>query len=127
MEHILYGSKEVPNIKISLMDNNKIIYSFENDTVKYFYHNFNTNEESIKITFTLMNPTDFAVLLSKKYDKYILESTMIWRNSQTYEDEEIESPTRVFTNFKISYEVSYKGDPIEWTMEFWNECNQVSR
>ena len=123
MEHILYGSKEVPNLKISLMDNDKIIYSFENDTVKYFYHNFNTNKESIKITFALMNPTDFAVLLSKRYDKYILESTMIWRNSQTYEDEEIESPARIFTNFEFVYTVNFEGDPIDWAMEFWNECN----
>lgn len=121
MKHILYGSKEVPYLKISLVDNDKIVYSFENDTVKYFYHNFNTNKESIRITFGLMNPTDLAVLLSKDYDKYILESTMIWRNSQTFEDEKIESPTRVFTNFGISYEVSYKGDPIDWIVEFWNE------
>ena len=123
MEHILYGSKEVPNFKISLMDNDKIVYSFENDTVKYFYHNFNTNKEKIKITFALMNPTDFAVLLSKRYDKYILESTMIWRNSQTYEDEEIESPARVFTNFELIYTANLKGDPIDWAMEFWNEGN----
>lgn len=123
MEHILYGSKEVPNFKISLMDNDKIVYSFENDTVKYFYHNFNTNKENIRITFALMNPTDFAVLLSKKYDKYILESTMIWRNSQTGEDEKIESPTRVFTNFEFIYTANSRGDPIDWAMEFWNEGN----
>ena len=121
MEHILYGSKEVPNFKISLMDNDKIIYSFENDTAKYFYHNFNTNKESVRITFALMNPTDFAVLLSKKYDKYILEPTMTWRSSKTFEDEQIEAPARVFTNFEFFYEVGCEGDPIDWTMEFWNE------
>jgi len=34
----LYGCKEVPNIKISLMENDKIVFSFENNgVIKYDY------------------------------------------------------------------------------------------
>lgn len=120
MEHILYGCKDVPNIKISLMDDNEIKYTFEHNAVTHFFYQFGTDKEKMEILLQLMNPIDYAVLISKKYEKYIVESSTYWRNSQTYEDEIIESPARIFNNFKIYYTVNYSGAPIEWHLEFWN-------
>ena len=120
MEHILYGCKDVPNIKISLMDDNEIKYTFKHNAVNSFFYQFGTDKEKMEILLQLMNPIDYAVLISKKYEKYIVESSTYWRNSQTGEDEIIESPARVFNNFKIYYTVDCYGDPIKWYLKFWN-------
>lgn len=116
----LYGCKEVPNIKISLMEDDKIVFSFENDGVIKYDYQYGTNKDILYITLCVMNPMTYHILISKTYDKYIIEGKNIWRSQKTGKDEQIESPARVFTNFSIQNCLNIE-DPTQWHLTFWNE------
>lgn len=116
----MYGCKDVPIVKISLMKNDEIVYSFTLEYLNYYFERFNTtNGDFIIMTSALFNPKDYAVLISQSYDKYIVESHTKWLNSETIEDEDIEHPVKVFKYFEIQNELNGEnGDPTEWTLTF---------
>ena len=116
----LYECKDVPNIKISLMENDKIVFSFENDGVVKYDYQYGTNKDILYITFSVMNPYIYHALISKFYDKYIIEGKNLWRNRETGKDEQIENPARVFTNFSIQNCLNSE-DLTRWHLTFWNE------
>lgn len=119
----LCGCKDVPIIEISLVDNNKIVYTFENDTVISQNYFMNNKTEINQIIFGLFDPEAYGVLISKIYDKYIVEMKFLWQDSQTYEYKEVAAPARVYKYMEISYNVNIDKQPIEWRLEFRNECN----
>ena len=47
----------------------------------------------------------------------------LWQDSQTYEYKEVAAPARVYKYMEISYNVNIDKQPIEWRLEFRNECN----
>lgn len=116
----LYGCKEVPDIKISLMENNKIVFSFENNGVIKYDYQYGTNKDMLYITLCVMNPMTYYILISKTYDKYIIEGKNTWRSQKTGKDEWIENPARIFTNFSIQNCLNIE-DPTQWHLTFWNE------
>lgn len=119
--HVSYGCIEFPVIRINLMEDDKIIYSFTLDTISYYRNYFGNSYEDDSIYFytTLINPTDYAILTSKHYDKYILDIKQIWHNSETGEDAIIESPSRVFYNMRVEY-VNCETEPGIWRFCFKN-------
>ena len=116
----LYGCNDVPNIKISLMENDKIVFSFENDSVIKYDYQYGTDKDILYITLCAMNPYIYHILISKIYDKYIIEGKNLWRSQKTEEDEQFENPARVFTNFSIQNCLNNE-DPTQWNLTFWNE------
>ena len=117
-----YGCKEVPDIKITLRDDNEEGYSIILDTIKDYIFKFHTNKEKREIIFdsTLINPIDYQVLVSKPYHKYIIETVCYWRSSETGKDELIQNPAMVFDNMELSYELGSDDDPAVWHFEFNN-------
>ena len=121
-----YETKDVPNVKISLMENNNIVYTVLLDTLSSYEKTFSTTRgHIIKLTSVLINPQDLAVLLSKKYDKYIIEAIRTWKNSKTFEDELIEDPAVPCTGFQVTYLSTFsKDEATEFNMTFWEKRNE---
>ena len=115
-----FGCKEVPTLRISLMDNNEIKYVIIIDSLSYYHYYFNNGESYLKIDVNLINDTDYAVLVSKKYDKYLVETRNYWRNATTGKDTIIENPAQIYHNISITYEINSNGDPTKWEFVFDN-------
>ena len=119
-----FGLKDVPNVRISVMENDEIVYSLVLDAVQSFDKDFNTIAGyTITIETALINPTDYAALVSKKYDKYIIETENIWQNINEIEDTVIEDPAALCTNFEIHYVTNYNGEAAIFQLEFWGKVS----
>lgn len=118
--HDFYGCKEIPYLRISLMENDEIVYSFALDTISYYETCFGKQENYIKFDTYVINPKDYSILVSKQYQKYIIEIKQIMRSAETSENELIELPSKVFSNLELSYSVNATGDPASWRFEFNN-------
>ena len=114
------GCKETPSIKISLMDGNEVQFVLKNDYVKNFEYNYGTDANYLYLELTVMDPMDYTILISKPYEKYIVESQANWRRMDNGEDELIEAPARLFHHFSI-YNKLCNEKPTIWELEFWNE------
>lgn len=119
-----YSCKETPYIRINIIENDKEIYSIVLDSISSYLNYFGYDYEQDYITFntTLINPQDYSVLVSKHYNKYILDIQQIWRNANTGEDELIELPSKVFSNMELDYFNNCSSDcPTTWRFIFNNE------
>lgn len=121
--HIIYGNKEIPYVRISIMDKDTIIYSFVLEDLNYYYNKHGSSylEDCIELHTSVMNPKDYAALASKHYNKYVIDIQQIWRNGKTNEDELIELPSKVFNKMRIDYgNKDLSGDPTTWKIKFYN-------
>ena len=94
--NVVYRNKEVPYIRISIMNNDTLIYRFALEDLNYYYNNHGCShsEDCIEIHTPVINPKDYSVLVSQHYDKYVLDIQQIWRSAETGKDELIESMKR---------------------------------
>lgn len=115
-----YTCKDVPEIKISLMENNEIVFSFENEYVIDYNYHYGTDEDMLCITLCALNPAVYHTLISKIYDKYIIEETTFWRNQENGKSEVFESPSKIFTNFSIQNNLDGVNF-TQWELKFWND------
>lgn len=118
--HEEFGCNELPTLRISLMDNNEIKYVIIIDSLSYYHYYFNNGESYLKIDANLINDVDYAVLVSKKYDKYLVETRNYWRNATTGKDTVIENPAQIYHNISITYEINSNSDPTKWEFVFDN-------
>jgi hypothetical protein len=122
--HIVYGNIELPYIRISIMDDDTVIYRFALEDLNYYYNNHGRSylEDCIEIHTPVINPKDYSILVSKHYNKYVLDIQQMWRNSETGNDELIELPSKVFTDMTIDYyNETLPGDRAAvWRIKFYN-------
>lgn len=122
--HVAYGNKEVPDVRVKIMEGDTVIYSFATDCLDYYYsrHGSSTIEDFVEFHVPVINPKDYIALVSKHYNKYVLEVQQIWRNSETGKDELIELPSRVFNCMDITYcnKDSSGDNPTTWVIKLYN-------
>lgn len=118
-----YGVKEVPNLKISLIDGDKNIYTFFIDSVIYYHHIYDTQvrKNECHVTASLIVAQDLEVLLSRKYEKYVIETEHTFRKAETGQDEIVYLPAQLYNNLNIDYEMTAEGEPTKWEFIFYNE------
>lgn len=118
-----YAMREVPNLKVTLIDGNEVKYTFFIDSLKNYHHIYDTQikKNECHIITALIGKQDLEVLLSKKYEKYIIEAEHIFRSAETGKDEIIYLPAQVYNNLNIDYEIDVEGDPTNWEFIFYNE------
>lgn len=122
--NVIYGNKELPYIRISIMNNDTLIYRFVLEDIIYYYNNHGSSylEDCVKIHIPVINPKDYSILVSKHYNKYILDIQQVWRNGETGEDELIELPSKIFTNMSIDCRNdSSADDHTIWRIKFYND------
>lgn len=118
--HSFYGCNEPPYLRISVMDENKIIYSFALNSIKDYETCFGKQQDYITFNTPVINPKDYSVLVSKKYQKYLIEINQMMRNGETLKDELIEFPSKIFSNLELSYSANAMGEPVSWNFYFNN-------
>ena len=121
--NVIYGNKELPYIRISIMNNDTLIYRFALEDLIYYYNNHDSSylEDCVEIHTRVINPKDYSILVSKHYNKYILDIQQVWRNGETGEDELIKLPSKIFTDMSIDCcNDSPAGDPTTWRIKFYN-------
>lgn len=121
--HIVYGNKELPYIRISIMNGDTLIYRFALESLHYYYNNHGCSylEDCVEIHTPVINPKDYSVLVSQHYNKYVLDIQQEWRSAETGKDELIELPSKVFTDMSIDYcNKNVSGDPATWRIKFYN-------
>ncbi len=116
-----YECNDLPFIKISLMDHDEIVYEIESNNLIDYYESFSTDERRIELYFKSFNPEDYAVLTSKVYNKYLIESNNFWFNTETKEEEQIQHPTKVFDHFLIEQDLHSNKVSTAWHLSFWEE------
>lgn len=116
-----YGCKEAPDIRLSLMDGNEVIYKMTLNTLVSHKMEFGSRYKRIQFSTALMNNKDYAVLISKVYEKYVVETQQYWRSAEDGKDHVVELPAQVFHDFEIEYETECEGEPARWkfTFEEW--------
>ena len=113
-----FGCKEVPDLKISLVENDKIVYEIVLDSLTYYYYSFN-KEKYLRFNIATINDKDYAILVSKKYDKYFVETRNYWRNAETGKDEIIKTPAQVYSKIDITYQLDVNNnDGTRWEFIF---------
>lgn len=125
LKEIEYGKKEVPIIKLTLYLEDRAIYTLVSTSLKEYFEELRTESKThrcipeVRMTDALMNPMDYEILIARKYDKYVLEVTDIWRSVEGA-DEEF---TRVleFNSLSIGHAVDFHGDPADWYIVLENE------
>lgn len=117
-----FGCKEVPTLKISLIENDKIVYEIILDSLTYYYYSFG-KEKYLRFEVATINDEDYAVLVSKNYDRCIVETRNYWRSAKTGEDEIIETPAQVYDEFNLVYRLRNDGEPTRWEFTFKNGNN----
>lgn len=118
-----YGAKEVPNLKISLIDGNELKYTFFIDSLKEYHHIYDTQtrKNECHVIAGLIGKQDLEVLLSRKYEKYVVEAEHIFRSAETGEDEVVYLPAQLYNNLNIDYEMNPEEYPTNWEFTFYNE------
>jgi len=98
-------------------------YDIEFDALILYIFNFDSDEKNNSVYFenALMNPTDFAAMVSKQYDRYLLATRNWWRNAQTGKDEIIETPAQCFKHMRVEYNTTASGKPTKWEITLDNE------
>lgn len=121
--HTIYGCKETPYIRISIMNDNELIYRFALDSLDYYRycHGKDYLEDYVEFYTPVINPKDYSMLVSEHHYKFILEIQQRWRNSETGEDELIELPSVIFDSMNIDYCNNYFNDEAAtWRLRFYN-------
>ena len=113
-----YGCKEIPNIRLSLMKKDEIVYTMVLDALEDYDNEFGSRYRCIQFSTCLMNDKDYTALVSKIYDKYIIEIQQYWRSAEDGKDYLIELPAQVFHNFNVKYKNVADGDPASWEFTF---------
>lgn len=121
-----YGKKAVPNVKLILYLEGRKMYSLVSTTLKEYTEYIRTDPKTHKcvpevhMVDALMDPTDYDILIARKYDKYELEIEDTWRSTANGQDYEA---TRVleFNSLKIYHTVDYGGELAEWSIDLENE------
>lgn len=113
-----YGCKEIPNIRLSLMDKDEIVYTMVLNGLNDYDNEFGSKYKCIQFSASLMNDKDYVALISKIYDKYIVEVQQYWRSAEDGKDYLIELPAQVFHDFSIEYKNAENGDPASWEFIF---------
>ena len=122
--HIAYGNMETPYVRISIMDDNDtVVYRFALEDLNYYYNNHGESYlgDCIEIHAPVINPKDYAALVSKHYNKYMLDIQQVWRSSETGEDKLIKLPSKIFTDMTIDYSNDISDtNPAVWRIKFYN-------
>ena len=115
--------KDVPNLKISLIDGNELKYTFFIDSLKYYHHIYDTQirKNECHLTAALISKQDLEVLLSRKYEKYVIEAEHVFRNAETGKNEIVYLPAQLYNNLNIEYELNVEDTFINWNFTFYNE------
>jgi len=118
LEREQFGAKEVPDIKLSLVENDKIIYEMIFTNVTIYRFEFSNGKPHVSFSLSTINPQDYQILISKKYDKYFIETTNYWRSCKDIQDHLIELPCQVYTQMYLSNGFKAEGDPTQWKFTF---------
>lgn len=120
-----YGCKEIPKIRLSLMEKDEIVYTMVLDALEDYDNEFGSEYRCIQFSACLMNAKDYAALVSKIYDKYIVEVQQYWRSAEDGKDYLVELPAQVFHDFSVRYKNAEGGDPTCWEFTFEEFENDI--
>jgi len=113
-----FRAKEVPDIKLSLVENDKIIYEMIFTNVTIYRFEFFNGKPHVSFSLNTINSQDYQALISKKYDKYFVETANYWRSCEDLQDHLIELPCQVYTQMCLSNSFKVEGDPTQWKFVF---------
>lgn len=113
-----FGAKDVPEIKLSLVENDKIVYEIIFTNLSIYKFEFYRGKPHVSFSSTTMNPEDFQVLVSKKYDKYFVETANYWKSTKDCQDYPVELPCQVYTEISIFQVFTAEGEPTQWKFIF---------
>lgn len=123
-----YGAKEVPNVKVTLYDNElKPIGSFINNALVNFYEEINSDEKDSKMILVsaLLSPQIIDLLRTYAY-AYHVETEEIWRNVKTGKDTFFRGPKRIYKHMKMRYQLAGEnGNSARWYIIFYNKPHQI--